>query len=595
MVRLPFSIAIAHFVSEGLGGAIDHESADVGRRERAAHRITMAVKMILLCGSVDAILDFFNYHLFVVSQQKIIRSLKLNLFSSMMRQELAFFDSEPTGNLMSRLTADTTEMSGDISWVFRFSIEAVVRIVGVAGYMFFCSWRLALLACTLIPANAMLNRRYAAWLHDNAKKSQSALADSNSVAQEVLSGVRTVKAYAKENFEFARYAQSVQRYYELSVLQGAVQGSYYMCVSTFLMNCIVQAGLVGYGAFLTWHGTMSVDSLIAFLLYQGQLQEWVNNLLNSYTQLLRGAGAAARVFALLDRVPRLRLGDKACASPTQGHVQYLDVVFVYASRPEAPVLRKFSLDALPGQCVALVGGSGAGKSTLFNLLVHFYESTSGTVLLDGRDVCELDHRELCSRVSLVSQEPILFRGSVEDNIRYSQSQPDGSNRVDRWGRWWSIWNGTDELAASTERASKGPLDFRVEEAARIANAYDFIMALPCGFRTEVGERGVQLSGGQRQRIAIGRAVMQDPRVLLLDEATSALDSESERIVQEALDRASMQRTTLVIAHRLSTITGADLIVVMEKGAEVERGSHKGLLEAGGRYYELWQRQRDEPS
>lgn len=590
--RLPFSIAIPHFVSDGIGGAIDHQSSDPTTRSNAAERVYMAVVLILVFGSVDAILDFFNYHLFVIVKQKVIRSLKLRLFENVMRQDLAFFDSEPIGDLMSRLTSDTTEMSSDISFVFRFSIESCVRITGVAGYMFVCSWRLALLTCTMIPINSKLQRKYALWLHKNAKRSQDALATSNAIAHEAISGVQTVKAFAKERFELIRYTRSVQHYYELGILQGVMESLNYMIVSTFLMNCVVQAALVGYGALLVWRGSMSVDKLVAFLLYRANLQGEVGNLLNNYSSLLRGAGAAARVFDLLDRQPQLQHGSEHFDQSVKGHVQFIDVHFVYAARPQTPVLCGLSLEVLPGQCVALVGSSGAGKSTVFHLLTHFYESSSGSVLLDGMDVRLLEPSVLCSHVGLVSQEPILFRGSVEENIRYAQVRVDGiasaeSNRA----RWLRVWREIDQEVTSGA-ASHAASEKAVENAALAANAHDFIMSLQNGYGTEVGERGVQLSGGQKQRIAIARAVLQSPCVLLLDEATSALDSESERLVQDALDRAMKDRTTLVIAHRLSTIVAADAIAVLAGGRVIEIGPHEALLKQGGRYRELWQKQRD---
>eukprot|EP00411_Alexandrium_monilatum_P110830 CAMPEP_0175692764 /NCGR_PEP_ID=MMETSP0097-20121207/31082_1 /TAXON_ID=311494 /ORGANISM="Alexandrium monilatum, Strain CCMP3105" /LENGTH=544 /DNA_ID=CAMNT_0016999857 /DNA_START=115 /DNA_END=1753 /DNA_ORIENTATION=+ len=537
--------------------------ADPAVRARAGGRVKSAVVGLLACGTLDALLDFANWQLFVVVQQRVIKTLKLRLFGNLLHQELSFFNSHATGDLMSRLAADTTQMSSDISFVFRFSIEAVVRVSGVAGYMFVSSWRLALLTCTIIPVNGLLNQVYADWLHDNAKRSQTALADSNACAEEAFSGIHTVKAFAKEAFQLGRYAESVQRYYELGLLQGAVTT-----------------------------GVMPVESLVAFMLYRSQLQEWVSKILDSYTQLVRGAGAADRVFALLARRPRLQQSDAAPASPAKGRVEFEEVHFAYASRPEVPVLRGLSLAALPGQCVAVVGSSGSGKTTLFRLLLHLYEPLGGRVLLDGEDVCRLCPRELCARVGIVGQEPTLFHGTVEDNIRYAAAEAAPAAAAAGWRYWWRVWQGTREAAQQEAVGSRTASCQRVEEAARIANAHDFVMQLPMGYGTEVGERGVQLSGGQRQRVAIARAVLPRPSVLLLDEATSALDGESERLVQEALDRAMREQTTLVIAHRLTTVTKADRIVVMEAGRVSEQGTHEELLEACGRYRQLWNCQRE---
>jgi len=293
----------------------------------------------------------------------------------------------------------------------------------------------------------------------------------------------------------------------------------------------------------------------------------------------------------LDRSPRLECGDGKLETQAKGHVQFSDVHFAYAPRAGTKVLRGFTLEARPGQCVAIVGPSGAGKSTIFHLLSHFYEPQSGFVLLDGADVRTLAPELLATNVGVVSQEPILFRGTVEENIRYAQLQCTNRAARGRWARYWSLWSETDDIGVSQD-APLAASEECVEAAARAANAHDFIMGLQRGYATNVGERGCQLSGGQKQRIAIARAVLQSPRVLLLDEATSALDTESERLVQDALDHAMKERTTLVIAHRLSTVKESDVIAVLEKGQIVEMGNHSSLLEKGGRYKDLWQRQHD---
>eukprot|EP00397_Hematodinium_sp_SG-2012_P012688 GEMP01012866.1.p1 GENE.GEMP01012866.1~~GEMP01012866.1.p1 ORF type:complete len:509 (+),score=102.59 GEMP01012866.1:756-2282(+) len=473
----------------------------------------------------------------------------------MLRQEVGMYDNIKTGDLLSRLTSDTSEMANDLSWVFRFTIEACVRVCGVAAYMIVMSPRLAALALTLVPMNSILAKFYSNWLQKNAKKVQTALAMSNACASEAVNAVRTVKSFGAEDFEFARYFSSNSTYYKLNVRQGMVTAGYYSIIYTFLMNLVVQAAILAFGAHLVLTDQMSGKALFAFILYRSQLQEWVSQLLNSYTSLMKGAGASSRVFELLERVPKMSTPEdkKGGDSPS---VIFENVVFSYATRPDVAVLHSVSFRVDPGQLVAIVGRSGSGKSTLFHLLLNLYEPTSGTVALDDFPVRLLPKQYLHNTIAIVSQEPVLFAGSVLSNIRYNGHYSDEE----------------------------------CQQAASEANA-NFVLDLPDGLLTEVGERGVQLSGGQKQRIAIARALVRRPAILLLDEATSSLDSESEALVQAALEKAMHERTTLVIAHRLSTVKDADTIVVLDGGRLVEQGSHRDLMKKrNGHYHTLVEKQ-----
>eukprot|EP00750_Incisomonas_marina_P029302 INCI712.2.p1 GENE.INCI712.2~~INCI712.2.p1 ORF type:complete len:512 (-),score=87.21 INCI712.2:580-2115(-) len=476
---------------------------------------------------------------------------------------MGFFDQTPTGEITSRLTADTAEMANDLTWVFRFTIEALVRIGGIIVYMFFRSWQLALLACSAVPVTAIVNRIYAKWLAKNSKDVQTALAKANDVAQEGISSIRTVHSFASENREHRRYTERIDAYFALSVRQVCISGVYYMFCNTFLVNTCVTAALLLYGSTLCAQGDVVVPAvtpevLLSFMLYQGQLQEYFQNLFNSFTSLIKSTGAGAKVFSYLDRKPvgRAPLSSEAGLKlpDLHGDIVFDSVSFRYPSR-DVDVLRSVSFAAPRGKLTALVGASGSGKSTCFHLIGHAYEPTAGSVHLDGVDVRSLDHAWLHEVVRLVGQEPVLFSGTVEDNILYGI--PEGER---------------DSLSQDTRRQM-------VEAAASLANAHGFIQELPNSYASEVGERGVQLSGGQKQRIAIARAIIHNPRILLLDEATSALDTESEGVVQEALERAMRGRTVLVIAHRLSTVIRADKIIVMDKGRVVEQGTHDELAKA----------------
>eukprot|EP01062_Namystynia_karyoxenos_P082607 TRINITY_DN9332_c0_g1_i1.p1 TRINITY_DN9332_c0_g1~~TRINITY_DN9332_c0_g1_i1.p1 ORF type:complete len:869 (+),score=226.90 TRINITY_DN9332_c0_g1_i1:87-2609(+) len=568
LVRMPFSMAIPHFVSESIGAFGDGDESGARRQ----------IVLLVLAGTVDSLLDFWNFFLFGYAQQRLIRRLRSDLFAQLLRQEVAFFDASPTGDLASRLQADTQEMASDLTWVFRWTIEALARIFGVCVYMFIREWRLALLTLGAIPICSVVNKLYGDWLNKNARQVQTALAEANDVAFEVLCAVRTVFSFNNQRQEHARYRKCVDEWYRLNVKQTFLQGVYFMVISTFLINTCLQAAILLYGGYLVIHHGMGTSVLIAFILYQAMLQQWVTSLLNSFSNLIKAAGAGEKVFQLLARKPRktVRCDDDTLFTDSSGPPLptppaapagergpgsvFFDAVF-FGYSAERSALHGVTFAADPGQTVALVGQSGAGKSTCFHLLERFYEPDGGRITIDGVPIADIPARQLHARIALVGQEPVLFAGTVRSNILYSV-----------------LHEHTDlEAALASDDELRREYQERVERAAEQANAASFIRDLPQGYDTPVGERGMQLSGGQKQRVAIARALMQDPQILLLDEATSALDAESEHLVQQALDRAQAGRTTLVIAHRLSTVRRANRIVVFEKGRVVEQGTHEELL------------------
>jgi len=568
MIRLPFSLAIPHFVSEAIAEVGD------GNRDEACKQVFL----LFIAGTIDSAMDFWNSYLFGIASARLVRRLRAGLFSQLLRQEVDFYDQTETGDLSSRLQSDTQEMADNLSWVFRWMIEAFVRIFGIFIYMLVRDWKLGLVTCACIPVVSVINKLYRDWLRKNAKVVQTSLARGSTVAFEVLCSMKTVLSFCNQGHEIERYRKAVQMWYELTLRQRYMGAVYAMFIGSFLCNTCIKAAVLLYGIKLHKQGT-DTGVLIAFMLYQGQLQGWIMMILQVFTDVVKSMGAGEKVFELMDRVPKagwaagLRSDEPApdvedAADGTGfppggagGCVQFNAVDFKYSGRKGRAALTNVSFVANPGETVALVGQSGAGKSTCFHLLEHYYEPNNGVVTVDGVPVHQISPKKLHSRVALVGQEPVLFSGTIRSNIMYS------------------VLNERPGLEALMEKdpALKAEYDARVQEAAKQANAADFIADLPDGYETKVGEKGAQLSGGQKQRVAIARAIIQAPNVLLLDEATSALDAESEHLVQQALQRARKGRTTLVIAHRLSTVKDADRIVVFNKGQIVEQGSHSELL------------------
>jgi len=494
LVRLPFSLSIPHFVASSLGH-LSTSDYDAARDD---------VLYLLLCGTIDAMLDFWCVYLFGVANQRIIKTVRLTLFQKILGFEVGFFDKNKTGELISRLTADTTEMAGDLTWFFRFSIESIVRISGIVTYMLITSPKLGFVACTMIPIIAAINKRYGSWLHDNSKKVQSALAAANATATETLSCITTVISFAGEDYEYKKYNEKVEANFLLSVKQIFMQGVYYMVVSTFLINTIVQGSLLLAGGMMVKSGDLGLGVLIAFMLYQSQLQSEVLNLFQSYTSLVKSSGAGDKVFQLIDRKSLPPATASAGTTPLQNAtagftqaedtIEFKDLSFSYPSRPNQLVLRNLSFKIPLGSTYAFVGSSGSGKSTIMSLMSRFYDPVAGSLMVEGTNLKEIDLKDWRRGIGIVTQDPVLFSGSIARNIAYGEEE--------------------------------GDIDYRrVEEAASLANAKNFIEGFEEKYETNVGERGVCLSGGQKQRIAIARSIYRKPRLLLLDEATSALDTE----------------------------------------------------------------------
>uniref|UniRef100_A0A8C8SDY8 Mitochondrial potassium channel ATP-binding subunit n=1 Tax=Pelusios castaneus TaxID=367368 RepID=A0A8C8SDY8_9SAUR len=465
-----------------------------------------ALRLLLLYG-LQGLLTFGYIALLAQVGERVAGSMRKALFTSLLRQDVMFFDANRTGQLVTRLTADVQE--------FKSSFKLVI----------------------------------------------SQVAKATEVADEALGNVRTVRAFAMEDREVALYCSEVDRSSQMNESLG-LGIAVFQGLSNVVLNGIV-LGTIFVGGSLMAGEDLSAGDLMSFLVASQTVQRSMANLSILFGQAVRGLSAGARVFEFMTLEPAVSLcgGSQIPSHALLGHICFHDVSFCYPTRPSCQVLRNFSLNLPPCKTVAIVGQSGGGKSTVAALLERFYEPTQGAITLDGCDICTLDPSWLRGQIiGFISQEPVLFGTTIMENIRFGKP---------------------------------GATDAEVYAAAQLANADGFIRSFPEGYSTVVGERGVMLSGGQKQRVAIARALIKNPSVLILDEATSALDAESEKAVQEALDRAVAGRTVLVIAHRLSTIQGADLIVVLSRGCVAEAGTHAELLRRGGLYAELVRRQAQE--
>ncbi|XP_031149908.1 mitochondrial potassium channel ATP-binding subunit [Sander lucioperca] len=493
--------------------------------------------------------------------ERVAADMRKTLFASLLRQDVAFFDANKTGQLVNRLTADIQEFKSSFKLVISQGLRSITQTVGCFVSLYIISPKLTGLTVVVLPCLVGAGALFGSFLRKLSRLAQDQVAKATGVADEALGNVRTVKAFAMEERELQLYAYEVDKSCEMNENLG-VGIAVFQGMSNIALNCIV-LGTIFAGGTLMSSNEMSPGDLMSFLVASQTVQRSLASISILFGQMVRGLSSGARVFEYLALVPTIPLsgGGRIPSNSLTGRVDFMNISFSYPTRPGHQILTRFNLTLPPSKTVAIVGESGGGKSTVASLLERFYDPTSGIVMLDGLDIRTLDLSWLRGQViGFINQEPVLFGSSIMDNIRFGKPEA---------------------------------TDAEVINAAKQANAHLFITGFPDGYNTVVGERGATLSGGQKQRIAIARALIKNPCILVLDEATSALDAESERVVQEALDRATSGRTVLIIAHRLSTIQGADLICVMSNGCIVEAGTHMELLSKGGLYSDLIRRQRAE--
>jgi ATP-binding cassette subfamily B protein len=501
---------------------------------------------------------FFRFLWFNDVAQRSLADLRRDTFARLLRLPMAFHGQRRVGELGSRLSTDLAQIQDTLTEAIPQFLRQSAILVGGIVLIALTSWRLTVLMLVTVPVLVVAAVIFGEVIRKVAKEAQDRLAESNVVVEESLQNIATVKAFANEPFEESRYRSRLNAYLTVALRGATYQGAFVAFIVFALFGSLVL--VLWYGARLVLAGDLSAGELTRFMLYTLYVSGAVGSFAELYSQVQRTLGASQRVRELLRELTEQTGGGVHPDKHARGEASFENITFRYPGRPEIEVLRGVNLEVKAGQRVAVAGPSGAGKSTLVSLLLRFYDPEAGRVVLDGRDVRDYDLQELRRLVAVVPQEVILFGGTIEENIAYGRP---------------------------------GASLLEVEEAARQANAHEFVAAFPQGYQTTVGERGVQLSGGQRQRIAIARAILRDPALLILDEATSSLDAQSERLVLEALDRLSQGRTALVIAHRLSTVRSADRIFVLQDGRTVEAGTHEELVtRTNGVYQNLSRLQLD---
>nr|WP_315155122.1 ABC transporter transmembrane domain-containing protein [uncultured Flavobacterium sp.] len=505
-----------------------------------ANQIALGLGLVLILQSV---FSFFRLSLFVNFTENTLANVRLALYTNLVKLPMSFFSQKRVGELNSRISNDISQIQDTLTTTIAEFLRQFILIIGSFVMLASINIKLTIMMISVVPLVGVAAVFFGRFIRKYSKKVQDQVAESQVVVEETMQGISIVKAFANEWYEIERYTSKIREVVKVAIKGGQLRGYFASFIIVCLFGTIV--AVVWYGVQLSIAGEITVGELFTFILYSSYVGASSGGIAELYAQMQKAIGATERVFELLEEIPeKINSTENQNFPKIKGDVSFENVAFTYPSRKEIQVLKEVSFTALSGQKIAIVGPSGAGKSTIASLLLRFYDTTGGSITIDNKNVLEYDLEALRGNMSIVPQDVILFGGTIKENIAYGKP------------------NATEE---------------EIMLAAKQANALQFIQGFPEQFETVVGERGIKLSGGQRQRIAIARALLKNPSILILDEATSSLDSESEKLVQEALEILMQGRTSIIIAHRLSTIRSADQILVLDQGQITEKGTHQELL------------------
>ena len=508
---------------------------------------------------LQAVFAVVHNYVFGFVGNRMTTDFRIEFFSHIQSLSLRFFQEHRVGEILSRMSNDISVIQNALVTIPVALLRQSITLIGAMAIILYLNWKLTGLILLILPPLMIFARVFGKRLRLFSEKLQDQVAQAVVVLEEVASSIKIVKSFTRENYERDRFTNQIETAFEKAIDKLKISSFFgpFILGLTFLVSAV----LIWYGGYQVMSGATTPGELAAFFLYALIVAGPIGTFVRLYTQIQEASGAIRRVYEILDTQPAIENPDNPVfLENIKGRIQFENVSFGYSEKSE--ILHNISFSIQPGQTVALVGPSGAGKSTVIKLLHRFFDVSQGSIRLDGHNIKELDRKSFLSKIALVPQETLLFGGTVKENILYGK------------------------LDASEEE---------LEEAARKANAHDFIVELEKGYETIVGEKGTKLSGGERQRIAIARAILKDPKILVLDEATSSLDNRSESLIQDAIETLMQNRTTFIVAHRLSTIHQADQIIVLENGKVVEIGQHEDLMDNKNLYYNLYKLKMQNPA